>query len=637
MSEIIPLKNLKTPLEAHAEQVAALEKKAAAKKFRLISNEGDMPHTGTPLLWGDLPSHPGATVFISESPETAAAIRQIFRSSPSVTWEGGERGIDFARWHDLAQMNVVLWPGLDRELQTPLVKALRRAGCVGIDVLDVRALACADPENPQGPPRAMPVAWTAVDAVREWGGERFAEYFATHPAYETLPALPDLCPASILEAVAWLNEQYFLIRLGKKSFIGELGVDDLGNRGVLKLLEKTSFEIMLSNHFAENEKGERKPLTKLWFEHPLRRAYCGLGLDISQPKDMSDGRLNLWQGYGVKPSPGTWSLMKDHIAKELSGGDKEAAKYIFRWLAWVLQNPDKQAEAILVLISAEGTGKSLLFNAIAKCFGVHGQRITQPKHLTGHFNAHLLNTLFLFVDEGFWSGDKAAEGTLRGLVTDSTITIEPKGVDAAEYPNRMSLAFATNNDWAVPASQTSRRYCVIRCSDRTAKNMMPDEDRKAYFDAIVKEMKQGSIEAMLYDLLRLPLGEWHPREIYETAALQDQKARTLRGLDAWWENLLQTGDLPRSTGAAQPGWAPSRELFEDAKAKAPGEYQLTETRLGRFLRDKGCTAHMVGKERIRGWRFPLLSDAREAWAKKCGGWSWYTPEQDRWGNENPHG
>jgi ABC-type phosphate transport system ATPase subunit len=46
--------------------------------------------------------------------------------------------------------------------------------------------------------------------------------------------------------------------------------------------------------------------------------------------------------------------------KIITSGDKEFAEYLVKWIAWSIQNPDKQAEVALVLIGQKGCGKGTL-------------------------------------------------------------------------------------------------------------------------------------------------------------------------------------------------------------------------------------------------------------------------------------
>ena len=109
----------------------------------------------------------------------------------------------------------------------------------------------------------------------------------------------------------------------------------------------------------------------------------------------------------------------------------------------------------------KGIGKGQVGQMLMRIFQNHSLHITQSKHLVGNFNAHLVDALFLFLDEAFWAGDKQGEGTLKALITERTLMIEPKGVDAFQMPNRLKILIASNNEWAVPASADERRYFVL--------------------------------------------------------------------------------------------------------------------------------------------------------------------------------
>ena len=51
---------------------------------------------------------------------------------------------------------------------------------------------------------------------------------------------------------------------------------------------------------------------------------------------------------------------------------KEKFKYLIRWLAWAVQNPDKHSGVVIVLKSREqGTGKSTLGVVMLKIFRLH--------------------------------------------------------------------------------------------------------------------------------------------------------------------------------------------------------------------------------------------------------------------------
>jgi hypothetical protein len=188
----------------------------------------------------------------------------------------------------------------------------------------------------------------------------------------------------------------------------------------------------------------------------------------------------------------------------------------------------------MVFRGKKGAGKGLWLGTLRKIFGPHGLHITHSDHLTGLFNHHLWTCVYLFADEAFWAGDKQGEAVLKSLITERTLMVTKKGVDSVQALNRVKLGIASNLDWVVPASHDERRYAVTDIDNRYAKGEAPEEERKQYFGAINRELKGGGAEAMLYDLLQMELGDWHPREVPTTLGLMRQKKESLRGNFQWF-------------------------------------------------------------------------------------------------------
>jgi hypothetical protein len=214
--------------------------------------------------------------------------------------------------------------------------------------------------------------------------------------------------------------------------------------------------------------------------------------------------------------------------------------------------------------------------------------------------------------------------------------VTKKGVDSIQALNRVKLAIASNMDWVVPASHDERRYAVTDIDNRYARGQASEEERKEYFGAINRELKEGGAAAMLYDLLRMPLGDWHPREVPTTAGLMRQKKESLRGNFQWFEALLQAGHLPRNEN--RPNRISSSYLLRYVKGFRGLEY-ATEESIATFLYgEMGFISDLspqgnrfrAGGGGPRGWEFPPLLDLRERWETKFGGhWPWHE-DLDAW-------
>ena len=272
---------------------------------------------------------------------------------------------------------------------------------------------------------------------------------------------------------------------------------------------------------------------EVWLESPKRQSYGGI--TFLPGKDAGD-HFNLFQGFAVEPAEGDCSLYLEHIRNNICSADDELYEYVIHWMADAIQNPSTRPGVALAIRGQQGVGKGVFVNTFARLFGPHFIQVTQSSHLVGNFNGHQKDKLLVFADEAFWAGNKQAEGVLKGLVTEDTLSIEMKGVDVGQFPNFIRLILATNNDWVVPASAEQRRFVVI---DASAARMQDT----GYFGAIIQQMESGGLEALMHHLQSLDLEGVNLRKIPQTDALADQKLRSLDSVAAWLFSCLNNGGI----------------------------------------------------------------------------------------------
>jgi hypothetical protein len=282
---------------------------------------------------------------------------------------------------------------------------------------------------------------------------------------------------------------------------------------------------------------ENKQLPDWWLHHPRRRQYLG-GI-ILDPSGTPSGYYNLWQGYTVKPVPGSWNKLRTHILLIVCRADDALFEYLLNWLARLFQNPSDPGETAIVLRGKKGSGKGILFRTVVDILGQHGLQISSPTHLVGRFNSHLRDCIGLFADEAFFAGDRQHEGVLKALITEPSIAIEGKGRDIVVAKNRLHVMMASNEDWVVPASAEERRYAVCDISAARVEDF-------PYFRAIAEELDNGGREAMLHELLNRDISKFEVRAVPKTEGLREQKALSLDSLGQWWAAVLDRGYVYKS-------------------------------------------------------------------------------------------
>lgn len=349
---------------------------------------------------------------------------------------------------------------------------------------------------------------------------------------------------SLAERIAKLNQEYALVLVGDKALVLRETLDFLG-KPLVRYLSIGAFLLRWENvRVWDDEKQEMTGLGHLWKKHHERRTYDGIAFAPEGVPD--DSWFNLWRGFAVQPAefyedyrdharkhfPTLW----DHVLKNIAQNDQDLALWVWAWFADVIQRPTEKRGTSLVLRGGQGAGKSKLGEAVGSLLGPHWVKISQPKHLTGTFNAHMTSCLLLQADEGFWAGDKAAEGVLKDLVSSTEHLIEKKGVDAVPVRNLIRLYVSSNNSWVVPAGMDERRFAVLDVGEGRKQDA-------TYFARIDDELAKGGREHLLSYLLRFDLSKVNLRKIPQTEALWEQKVASMSELYHWWWEVLQRGTL----------------------------------------------------------------------------------------------
>jgi hypothetical protein len=477
--------------------------------------------------------------------------------------------------------------------------------------------------------------------------EREPEHDEEHAKGAVLHALPAVIPPRPLPAT-WddlltvMNNQHAIIdNVGGKTVIASWEPSPIDpSRQMVVFHNKDSFILRYSNKFAKititNKSGAtvevEVPVGHWWLNHPDRQQYRGITFQPNAGRAVNDC-LNLWRDWGCKPRKGDWSLIRKHIEEVLADRNPEFAGYIIRWIAWAIQNPDKRAEVALVLIGEKGSGKGTLVRVLEVIFGQHLFQVSSSEEVVGRFNSHLEDCILFVADEAYWGGDKRCVGKLQTQITEPMIPIEHKGINRYLVRNMLHHLMIAEPGWVIPAGRFERRYAAITVS----KARLGD---KAYFDALYAQIANGGAEAMFYDLLRMDLKGWHPRQLSQallsSAALQKQQRFTLPPLEQWYLGLLHSGRLPMLFGKPPKlDTAYTRSLVDDARDSVPRLRSLSDVAMTDFLAPDDinestigivCTKHRDASR--NGWTFPPLAECREAWSKCYGPTKWDTDVVD---------
>lgn len=352
-----------------------------------------------------------------------------------------------------------------------------------------------------------------------------------------------------------------------------------------------------------------------WWKSPHRRSYSGV---VFTPGEDIPGYYNLWNGFKIKENKGDWSLYRNHVRDIIADGNGDIYRWIIAWMARIVQDPGgKRPGTAIILRGGKGAGKGTFVNLFGEIFGLHFLTIAHATQVTGRFNHHLQNKVLVFVDEGFWAGDKAGEGIIKNLVTEPTLTIEQKGKDIVAVKNNINLMLATNSDWAVPAGFNERRFACFDVPDHVLQD-------KSYFGPLYQQMENGGCEAMLYDLMRHDYSDIDLKTIPRTKALMDQQYNTLNNAEKFWYDRLMEGTLSidHADWCGQiPIYEHHAEYLEFAK-NLKDRHPFSKELFGKAI-VKLCPSVTKSRPFINGKRcwvylYPTLEQCRDEFEKATG-------------------
>jgi hypothetical protein len=448
------------------------------------------------------------------------------------------------------------------------------------------------------------------------------------PADEVSKIAHWMATKTVNDEIDELNKRYGVIQLnGQVLILDTHGDGSEGSR--YSLLRVDAFRLYHANRLVKVN-GQRRRLAELWLESRYRREISSIVFDPTRaaPPDA----FNLWRGFAVEPNKaGSCALFLEHLRENVCNGDVDQYNWVIAWFAAIFRNPLRKVGTALVLRGKQGTGKTIVGKVFGHLLGKHYLSVSSPRYVTGSFNAHLEHVLLLQAEEAFFAGDKTMGGALKDLITNDTMMIEPKYINAYEVKNHVRLLVTTNERWSVPAGDGERRFSILDVTDRRRKD-------EAYFDAMMRQLNDGGFGALLYLLLNHEYDEAKIRRVLVTDALHEQQDFSMPPEEGWWQGILARGRLPGD--ACGDGISVNSQMYSDYIV----QHRQTEMLLGKFLtkiahftkHEVRLDAESAQRENRRSRQvrdFQTLQECRQRFDEHTGRnhhweepWDWAPPE-----------
>lgn len=444
--------------------------------------------------------------------------------------------------------------------------------------------------------------WNAFDPN---GGTRMATLFWYAEQGGYTPKKNDVKANQYRKLMEEYNRNHAMILEGGKNkyLIKHVLTDDERKDNITKpyslIKSKSEFcDFMAHDTYpvVEKNKTVEKPFAPAWLRSKECRKYPkGIELRPSrwgEPRQESPDKFNVWCQWARIPRmdlpyeelESQCAPLINHVREVLCGGNDEDTEYALDWMAWGVQNPNEKPGTAWVTRGDEGVGKGIIgHNFLGAIYAKHYVHTVHERHVTGNFNAHQADALYMFADE--LKLDKNTIGAIQALVTEGEGVNEKKGVDAETGRSLIRLFTATNSEFAIPAGKGSRRWFVTDVSSIHKGN-------KKYFKRLVNWLDNGGVELMFGYLLNRKITH-NIREAPITNALSVQRAKTDGGhYNDFIIYLLEQGEciLNPDGKPCWPNWFIEGEydVWMEAKDRLLGGWDkpVKKQTLGRKLRQQ---------------------------------------------------
>lgn len=274
------------------------------------------------------------------------------------------------------------------------------------------------------------------------------------------------------------------------SFVGGKTFDDLDsvNRFVETHVARFVFQVSRGGSWitvgrTKTEVGEAPTLRFFYLESKGKRTSTPLPqwcfrtrtrLVFDPSPNAEPNTVNMWTGFpfsadAALPPP---TELLEHLRAFLGG---EMCTWFLQWLGAVFTRPWEKTRVAFVLYSAQQqTGKSWLCEFLCDwIFKRYAVADTGIDWITNKFNSSLAYRLLVCCDELSSVGGDDWHGRfdrVKGLVTNRSIMIEPKGKEKMQVSDCSNYIFCTNHCNAIKIEEEDARYCVCEVSDRFAKD-----------------------------------------------------------------------------------------------------------------------------------------------------------------------
>jgi len=364
-------------------------------------------------------------------------------------------------------------------------------------------------------------------------------------------------------------------------------------------------------YFMHIPKLANKNLGDAWLKWPSKAFYPnGIGY-YPDSTLLPKGTLNTFNGFGCSSVKGNVDIIEYHITQVLCGGDGEVANYFISWLAHIFQKPAQKPTVAVLMKSEQGSGKGRFYALLQKMLATNAHQVNGHYQLTGRFNSVIAGKLLIFGDEVDLT-NKAVADKAKGIISEPTLSLELKGIDAEQIPNYARFIFAGNHERLISAGTRERRYVVLEPSSHKL-------DDEKYWQELTRFINGKGPSYFMQYLMDVDLSGFNPFKAPATKGLIEEKLCSLPNhLEFLYDELCKVSPFNGAVRLKAPELILNYKSWLDEKGESTSLAAM-RSQIGKLMSQCGIQA--IGRSDSKDGKFyelPDKIDFREGFSKVLG-------------------
>lgn len=279
------------------------------------------------------------------------------------------------------------------------------------------------------------------------------------------------------------------------------------------------FQLFANNESGGSTKSAWEAFTRSQADHPKVDL---LSFEPDKPfgavheDDYGISWVNSFRPHKVERIKGDVAPFLDFMAKLIPDADDRAI--LLSYMAGLSRYTGQKSTWAPILIGTHGIGKSSVIRIIEYLIdGTTPDRVLADSHCTrveshalgSQFNCFMQGKIFGFVEELHTSSYKDSMTRLqvvKSLITDPLLTVECKGKNSFQIPNKINWLFCSNHKDAIRIDPSERRFSIfyLGSDEATGRNGLTDQYHKGFWQWLWNDQGFAKVANYLHNEFAIP-------------------------------------------------------------------------------------------------------------------------------------